>query len=110
MGEHDRSYPVLRIRFEPKAYFTILTGHIKALEFKAMNVERQCRIFVEFWSDSILIALWRNNVFLHSFRDFSKNNAFSANLMRTESILQKIFFRIGIPSSSKTSWMFFNLH
>ncbi len=56
------------------------------LEFKAMHVERQCRIFIELWSDSIHILLWRNNGFLHSFRDFSKSNAFSKNLIRMKFI------------------------
>ncbi len=35
------------------------------LEYKAMNVERQRHIFVEPWSNSIHIALWRNDGFLH---------------------------------------------
>ncbi len=34
------------------------------LEFKAINVEKQHRIFVEPWSDSVHIALWRNDEFL----------------------------------------------
>ncbi len=41
-----------------------------------MNVESQRRIFVEPWSESIHIALWRNHGLLHSFHDFSKSNAF----------------------------------
>ncbi len=43
------------------------------LEYKAMNVERQHRIFVEPRSDSIHIALCRNYGFLHSFHNFSKS-------------------------------------
>ncbi len=39
-----------------------------------------------------------------------KSNAFSENLIRTKFILYKIFFRMSTLSSSKTSWMFFNLH
>ncbi len=62
------------------------------LEYKATNVERQCRICIELWSDLIHVALWRNDGFLHSFHDFSKNNAFSENLIRTKFILQLIFF------------------
>ncbi len=80
------------------------------LEYKAVNVKRQCRIFVEPWSDSIHIVLWRNDGFLHSFHDFSKSNAFRKNLIRMEFILHKIFFRMNILSISKTLWMFFNLH
>ncbi len=80
------------------------------LEYKAMNVEKQRRIFVEPWSDSIHIALRRNNGFLHSFHDFSKSNAFSENFMRTNFILHKILFRMSILSGGKTSWMFSNLH
>ncbi len=52
------------------------------LRYKAMNVERQRCIFFELWSDSIHIALWRTDGFLHSFHDFSKTNAFSENLIR----------------------------
>ncbi len=33
------------------------------LEHKAMNEERQHHIFVEPWSDSIHIALWKNDGF-----------------------------------------------
>ncbi len=80
------------------------------LEYKAMNVERQCRIFVEPWSDSMHTALWRNDGFLHLFHDLSKSNAFSENSKRMKFILHKIFFRISILSSSKTLWMFFNSH
>ncbi len=61
------------------------------------------------WSDIIRVTLWRNNVFLHSFRNFSKSNVFSKHLIRTKFILYKIFFRVSILSSNKTSWMFFNL-
>ncbi len=78
--------------------------------YKAMNVERQHRIFIEQWSDSIHIALCWNDGFLHSFHDFWKSNAFRENLIRTEFILQKIFFRMSILSSSKALWMFFKLH
>ncbi len=74
-----------------------------------MNVERQRRIFVEPWSDSIHIALWSNG-FLYSFHDFSKSNAFSKILIRTKYNLHKIFFQKSMLSSSKTSWMFFNFH
>ncbi len=63
------------------------------LEYKAMNVEWQRCIFVKLWSDSIHTALWRNNVFLHSFYDFSKNNAFCENLIRKKLILHRIFFQ-----------------
>ncbi len=66
-------------------------------------------IFVEPWSDSIHIALWRNDGFLHSIHYFSKSNAFSENLMRMKFILHKIFFRMSILSSSKTSRMFLTL-
>ncbi len=48
--------------------------------------------------------------FLLSFRNFSKSNVFSENLMRMKFILHKIFFQMSILSSSATSWMFFNLH
>ncbi len=75
-----------------------------------MNVERQHYIFIVLWSDSIHIALWRNDVFLLSFRNFSKSNAFSKNLIRTKFIFHKIFFPMRILSSSKMSGMFFNLH
>ncbi len=53
--------------------------------------------------------LYVNDGFLHSFYDFSRSNAFSENLI-TKFILYKIFFRMSIFSSSKTSWIFFNLH
>ncbi len=76
---------------------------------KAMNIERQRRIFVEPWSDSIHTTLSRNNKVLHSFHDFSKSNAFSENLIR-KVILYTIFFRMNTLSSSKTSWIFLNLH
>ncbi len=79
------------------------------LEYKAMNVERQCRIFVKPWSDSILIALWRNDGLLDSFYNFSNSNRFRENLIRTKFILHKIFFRMSILSCSKTLCMFFNL-
>ncbi len=62
-----------------------------------MNKERECRIFVEPWFDSIHIALWRNDEFLHSFHDFSKSNVFSENLIRKKFILHKIFFRAAKP-------------
>ncbi len=42
-----------------------------------MNVERQRRIFVEMWSDSIHISSWRNDGFLYSFHDFSKSEGLS---------------------------------
>ncbi len=61
------------------------------------------------WYDSIHIDLRRNDGFLHLFRDFTESNAFSENLIRMKFILHKIYFRMGILSSSKTSWMFFNL-
>ncbi len=54
-----------------------------------MNKERQHRIFVEPWSDSIDIALWRNDGFLHLFHVFSKSNAFCKNLKRAKFILKK---------------------
>ncbi len=57
-----------------------------------MNVERQHRIFVEPWSDSIHITLRRSDGILHSFHDLSKSNAFSENLIKTKFILHKIFF------------------
>ncbi len=79
-------------------------------EYKAMNVARQCRIFVELSSNSKHIALWRNYGFPHSFHDSSKSNAFRKILIRTEFILHEIFFRMSILSTSKTSWMFFNLN
>ncbi len=44
-----------------------------------MNVERQHCILVVLWFDSIHIGLWRNDGFLHFFRDFSKSNAISKN-------------------------------
>ncbi len=53
-------------------------------EYKAMNVEGQHRIFIEPWSNSIYITLWKNDGFLHLFHDFSKSNAFSKNLIRTK--------------------------
>ncbi len=56
-----------------------------------------------------MLTLLRNNGFLHSFRNFWKSNAFSKNLIRTNFILHKSFFRMSIFSSSKISWMFFNL-
>ncbi len=61
-------------------------------------------------SNSIRIALWRSDGFLHSFRDFSESMTSSENLIRTKFILHKIFFQMSTPSSSQTSWMFFNLH
>ncbi len=61
--------------------FNSFNDYNQSLKYKAMNVERQCGIFVEPWSDSIHIALWRNDGFLHSFHNFSKNNAFSENLI-----------------------------
>ncbi len=75
-----------------------------------MNVEKQHRIFVEPWYDSIHTALWRNNRFWHLFHDFLRSNALSENLIRKKSILHTIFFQMTIHSSSKTPWMFFNLH
>ncbi len=80
------------------------------LEYKATDVERQRFIFVEPLSDSIHIALWRNYGFLHLFHDFSKNYAFSENLIKTNFILHKIFFQMSILSNGKTLWMFFNLN
>ncbi len=80
------------------------------LEYKAMNAERQRRIFVEPWSDSIHIASWRNDGFLYSFHDFSKNSAFREILIRTKFILHKIFFPMSVLSRSKISWMLFNLY
>ncbi len=59
-----------------------------------MNVERQHRIFIKTWSDSIHIALWRNDGFLQSFYDFSKSNAFSENLIRMEFISDVILVRL----------------
>ncbi len=89
----------------------ILDGHSQSLlEYKSANVKRQCRIFVKPWSDSIHIALWRNDGFLHSFHDFSKSNALSKNLIRMEFIPHNIFFRMSILSMRKILWMFFNLH
>ncbi len=82
----------------------------KPLEYKATNIERQRRIFVKPWSDSVHVALWINDRFLHSFHHFSKSNAFSENFISTKLILHKIFFQMRILSSSKTSWMLFNLH
>ncbi len=64
---------------------------------------------VSTWSDLIHVTLWRNDGFLHSFSNFSKNYAFGENFMRIKFILHKIFFRISILSSRKTSRMFFNL-
>ncbi len=61
------------------------------------------------WSDLIHITVWRNNEFLHSFRNLSKSNAFAKNLTRTMLILHKISFRMSILSNSKTSWIFYNL-
>ncbi len=61
-----------------------------------MNVERQHCIFVESWSDSVHIALWRKDGFLHSFRYFSESNAFSENLIRMKFILHKIFLQISL--------------
>ncbi len=71
---------------------------------------------IRFNSDSLGSAcsvqsyLWRNDGFIHSFCNFSKSNAFNKNLIRTKFILHKIFFRMRILSSSKTSWMLINLH
>ncbi len=76
------------------------------LEYKPMNAKLgDCAA----WSDLIHVILWRNNGFLHSFCNFSKNNAFGENFIRTKFILHKIFFRMSIRSSKKTSRMFFNL-
>ncbi len=66
------------------------------------------------WSDQIHVTLWRNDGFLHSLCNFSKNNAFGKNFIRTKFILHKIFFRMSIllrrkALRRKTSWMFFNL-
>ncbi len=47
---------------------------------------------------------------MDSFYDFSKSNAFNENLIRMKFILHKISLQMSILSSSKTSWMFFNLH
>ncbi len=58
-----------------------------------VNVERQHCIFIEPWSNSIHIALWRNDGFLHSFRDFSKSNASNENLIRMKFILHKFSFK-----------------
>ncbi len=44
--------------------------------------------------------------YIHS----SKGNLFIKNLIRMKFILHKIIFRMGILSSSKTSYMSFNLH
>ncbi len=55
----------------------------------------------------IHVTVWRNGGLLHFFRNFSKSNAFSKNLIRTKFILHKILCRISILSSSRTSWMFF---
>ncbi len=61
------------------------------------------------WSDLIHVKLWRKDGFSHSFYNFSKCNAFGENCIRTKFILHKIFFRMSVLSSSKTSWTFFNL-
>ncbi len=60
------------------------------------------------WSDLIRVTVLKNNGFLHSFCNFSKNNAFGENFIRTKFILCKIFFRMSIFSSRKTLRMFFN--
>ncbi len=75
-----------------------------------MNVERQRRIFVQLWPNSIHLALWRNYGFSHSFRDFSKSNAFNEKLIKMMFTLHKIFFRMSIFSSSRTLRMLFDLH
>ncbi len=49
-------------------------------------------------------CLWRNDGFLHSFCNFSKNDAFGKNSSRTKFILHEIFFRLSILSSRLTSW------
>ncbi len=54
------------------------------------------------WFNLIHVTLWRSNILLHSFRDFSKSNAFfSKNLIRKKCTLHKIFFQMSILSSSK---------
>ncbi len=62
------------------------------------------------WSDLIHATLWKNDGIFHSFCNFSKSNAFGKNFIRTKLILHKIFFRMSILSSRKTSCIFFNLH
>ncbi len=59
------------------------------------------------WFDLIYVTSWRNDGILHWLCNFSKSNAFGENFRRTKFILHKIFFRIGILSSRKISWMFF---
>ncbi len=60
------------------------------------------------WS-YLICVISRRNEFLHSFCNFSKNNPFDKNFIRTKFILHEIFFRMSILSSRETSWMFFNL-
>ncbi len=57
-----------------------------------------CACVIQF---NIYITLWRNDGFLHSFRNFSKSNAFRKNLIRKEFILRKIFFQMSILLNSK---------
>ncbi len=75
-----------------------------------MDVEKERLIFIEPWSDSVCLLMekWRIFTFIPWF--LSKGNAFNENFIRTKFILRKIFFRMSILSSSKTLWMFFNLH
>ncbi len=58
---------------------------------------------------AIHITISRNDEFLHSFCNLLKSNACGENLIRTKFMLHKIFFRMRILSSRKTSPMFFNL-
>ncbi len=52
-----------------------------------MIVERQHRIFIEPWPDSIHIALWRNDRFLHSLIDFYIHSIISPKVMHLAKIL-----------------------
>ncbi len=61
------------------------------------------------WSDLIHVTLWRNNGLLQSFYNCTKSNAFGENFIRTKFILHKIFFRMSILPSKKTSLIFFSL-
>ncbi len=61
-------------------------------------------------SGIIHVTLRRNDGFSHSFHNFSRSNAFGENFIITRFIFHKIFFRISILLSWKTSRMFSNLY
>ncbi len=104
-------YGWLRLRFF-KLYrnwwWILVLGYVSSqrlLEYKAMIVKLgKCACVVR-----PNVTLWKNDGFLQLFCNFSKSNAFGENFIRTKFILHKIFFRINIRSSRKSSWMFVNL-